>query len=119
MIFIPRFLAFWNCLSDAADPTLDLLSIAQVPNQRWDPSKARWAYMLGMREIPYPVEPVRCPDCRHSMVLVCTLPKFVSLPEVRKYRCVECGLNASTARGGVENNAAIAIQPQRAVFKHY
>jgi DNA-directed RNA polymerase subunit RPC12/RpoP len=76
-------------------------------------------YMLGMREIPYPAEPVRCPDCGHSMILVCTLPKFVSLPEVRKYRCVECGLNASAAKSGMEANAALAIQPQRAVFKQY
>jgi DNA-directed RNA polymerase subunit RPC12/RpoP len=75
--------------------------------------------MLGMREISDPIEPVRCPDCGHSMILVCTLPKFVSLPEVRKYRCVECGLNASAAKSGLETKAAFAIQPQRAVFKQY
>jgi len=46
--------------------------------------------MLDALQIDDDVEPVNCPHCRHSMVLICTLPKFASLPEVRKYRCVTC-----------------------------
>jgi predicted RNA-binding Zn-ribbon protein involved in translation (DUF1610 family) len=117
MIFTPWFWDFWNCLPHAADPTLHLLSIAQDPTRR-GVHHGLWR-MLETREISHTIEPVRCPDCGHSMILVCTLPKFVSLPEVRKYRCVECGLNASAANSGLETNATFGFQPQRAFFKPY
>jgi DNA-directed RNA polymerase subunit RPC12/RpoP len=37
------------------------------------------------------VELVRCPDCGAPMVRVRTFPKLGTIPEMRSYRCVECG----------------------------
>jgi DNA-directed RNA polymerase subunit RPC12/RpoP len=36
-------------------------------------------------------EAVRCPDCGAPMVCVRTFPKLGNIPEMRSYRCVECG----------------------------
>jgi hypothetical protein len=37
------------------------------------------------------VEAVRCPDCGAPIVCVHTVPKLGDIPEIRSYRCVECG----------------------------
>jgi DNA-directed RNA polymerase subunit RPC12/RpoP len=100
VMLTPWFRVLGNCLSQSAGPTLHLPSTAWLPTGGRNPEAV---HMLETTELRYAVEPVRCPDCRHSMVLVCTLPKFVSLPEIRKYRCVECGLNAFAARSGLSD----------------